>query len=144
MEIHALKLVVTEADLNQLAATGLPKDSPVRNPRVRVEEGRLRVSGDYLALMLPVPFETVWELSVREMRACVRLAGVRVVGLPADVLRGFILSGFGRLASRESGIRLENGLLIVDVDGLLQQRGIVLRANLKAIRCEPGRVVLEA
>ena len=144
MEIHALKLVVTEADLNQLATASVSGNAPVRKPRVRVEEGKLRITGDYQALLVPVPFETLWELSVQERRACVRLVGVRVVGVPANVLRGFILSGFGKLASRESGIRLENDLLIVDIDGLLQQRGVVLRTNLKAIRCEPGQVVLEA
>src|SRR2546423_10652394 len=99
MEIHALKLVVTEADLNHLATKSLPKKTPVRNVSVRVEEGRLRISGDYQALGVPVPFETLWELSVQEQRACVKLAGVRLVGVSAGVLRGFILSSFGKLAS---------------------------------------------
>jgi hypothetical protein len=144
MEIHALKLVVTEADLNDLATRSLPKKAPVRNVSVRVEEGRLRISGDYQALVVPVPFETLWELSVQEQRACVKLVGVRLVGLSAGVLRGFILSSFGKLASRESGIRLEKDMLVIDVDGLLQQHGVILRTNLKAIRCEAGQVVLEA
>src|SRR5215204_4656131 len=116
MEIHALKLVVTEADLNQLAARGTAKSGAARNARARVEEGRLRITGDYHALLLPVPFETLWELSVREQKARVELAGVRVVGLPANVLRGLILNGFGKLASRESGVRLEGDVLVVDVD----------------------------
>src|SRR5205823_12472109 len=144
MEIHALKLVVTEADLNELAAKNLPKNVPVRNVRVRVEQGQLRVSGDYQALMVLVPFETMWELSVREQRACVKLVDVRVIGLPAGVLRGFLMSGPGKLATRESGIRLENDLLVIDVDGLLQQHGVLLRTNLKALRCESSQVVLEA
>jgi hypothetical protein len=144
MEIHALKLVVTETDLNQLARTSLPAKSPVRELRVRVEEGRLRISGDYQALVVPVPFETMWELSVQKQRACVELVDVRVIGLPAGVLRGFILSSLGKLATRESGIRLENDLLVIDVDGLLQQYGVLLRTNLKTIRCEPGQVILEA
>ena len=39
MEIHALKLSVTEADLNQLAREQLPADASVRNLRVRLETG---------------------------------------------------------------------------------------------------------
>ena len=144
MEIHALKLVVTDVDLNELARKQLPKGAPVRNLRVRIEDGLLRVGGDYRGMLIPVPFDTAWELSVRERRVCVRLAGVTVVGLPVNMLRGMILSGFARLAAKEASVRVEGDTLLVDVDGLMQAHGVLLRTNLKSIRCLPGQIVLEA
>src|SRR6516225_9156671 len=105
MEIHALKLSITEADLNALAREHLPKDAPVRNLRVRIEEGLLRIGGDYPKLFLPVPFDTSWELSVEDRHVRVRLAGATVIGLPANLFRGLIMNGFSKLASRDLGIR---------------------------------------
>jgi hypothetical protein len=143
MEIHALKLVVTEADLNELAKSYLPKDSPVRNLRSRVEDGLVRVSGDYPALFVPIPFETQWEVSVQGMTAVIRLVGLKVVGVPAGMLRGVILAAIGKHAAKEPHVRLEDGTLILDLDGLLRQHGVVLRAGLREVRCRPGQVVLD-
>jgi hypothetical protein len=144
MEIHTLKVVVVEQELNRMAVQHLPADIPVQNLRVRVEQGQVRVTGEYLAFLVPVPFETLWELTVQERRAKAHLTGVRVVGLPANMLRGVILGNFDKLAEEEPHIRLKGETLIVDVDGLLQQRGLVLRTTLKAIRCELGQIVVEA
>lgn len=143
MEIHALKLSITEADLNDLAREHLPKDAPVRNLRVRIEEGVVRIGGDCPKLFVPVPFDTSWELSVEQRNVRIRLAGVSVIGLPANIFRGLIMNGFSKLAAKESGIRQDNDSLIVDVDGFFQQHGLLLRTNLKDIRCLKGLIVLE-
>lgn len=143
MEIHALKLSITEADLNQLAREHLPAGAPVRNLRLRLEEGAVRISGDYPKLLVPVPFDTSWELSVQDRHVRVRLASVKVIGLPANIFRGTIMAGFSRLAARESGIRLDDDTLVVDIDTFFQQHGVLLRTNLKSIRCQPGLIVLE-
>src|SRR5262249_58576620 len=103
MEIHALKLSVPEADLNALARKALPADAPVRNLRMRVEGGLVRAGGDYSRLGVPVPFDTSWELSVQDRRVRLRLAGVRGIGLPANLLRGALLNGFGKLAAPGAG-----------------------------------------
>lgn len=143
MEIHALKLSITEADLNQLAREQLPADAPVRKLHVSLESGVVRIAGDYAKLLFPVPFDTSWELAVQDRHVRVRLKDVRVIGLPAGIFRGTIMAGFGRLAARESGIRLDNDTLVVDVDTFLKHRGVLLRTNLKSISCTPGLIVLE-
>src|SRR5262245_5662553 len=131
MEIHALKLVVTDSDLNRIAKGYLPKDAPVRKLSCRVEDGSVRIAGDYPALFVPIPFETQWELSVKDRTAVVRLVGVKVVGVPAGVLRGVILGAIGNYIAREPHVRLEDDTLIFDLDGLLQKHGVVLRTSLK-------------
>jgi hypothetical protein len=143
MEIHALKLSITEADLNQLAREQLSADAPVRNLHISLENGLVRIGGDYSKLLIPVPFDTSWELSVQDRHVRVWLKDVRVIGLPAGIFRGTIMAGFSRLAARESGIRLDNDTLVVDVDTFLRHRGVLLRTNLKSIRCKPGLIVLE-
>ena len=65
-------------------------------------------------------------------------------------LWGSVRSGRPRLArsGRRQGTRMvASGIvehLVIDVDGLLRQHGVILRTNLKAIRFEAGQVVLEA
>jgi hypothetical protein len=143
VEIHALKLSVTEADLNQLAREQLSADAPVRNLRVHLETGLVRIGGDYTKLLVPIPFDTSWELSVQDRHVRVRLKDVRVIGLPAGIFRGTIMAGFGRLAAREAGIRLDNDTVVVDVDTFFKAHGVLLRTNLKSIHCSAGVIVLE-
>ena len=144
MQIQALKLIVTEADANRLAVEALRKgDVPVRNLKVSFTAEGVVVAGDYPTRFFSVPFETTWAPAVREGELHVRLAGIKVIGLPAGLFSGTLMSGLSD-AAREPGLRVEGETLIINLDRFLEAKGLPLQANLKAVRCGPGEIVIEA
>jgi hypothetical protein len=143
MDIQSLRLLVTEADAMQIATRALGADPPVRNLRVRITAEGIHVSGDYPTLFVQVPFETVWEPSIRGGEVHVRLGRLKVVGLPVGMFRGAVMGALSR-AAREPGIRVEGNVLMVDVDVFLQKRGVPVRTNLRAVECAAGQLTVEA
>jgi hypothetical protein len=144
MDLEALRLVITDADLAALARRLVPADGPVGDLRPAVVAGAVRLSGNYRGLVIPLPFTTAWEPSVRNGFVCLRLAGVSVVGVPAGLLQGMFLDAFRDAARRVPGASVEGDALLLDLDRALAARGIPLRTNLKSVRCEPGRMTVEA
>ena len=144
MDILSLKLVITDSDLVKLGDEFMPEDAPVDDLKMVVDAGVIQVSGNYPTRLLSIPFQTSWEPVVDKGRVRLRLGSIRVVGLPATMLRGLFLSGFRHVADQVPGATVEDDTLVFDVDRLLAARGIPLRSNLKTIRCEPGRLTVEA
>jgi hypothetical protein len=144
MVIQSLRLLLTDDDFNHLIDRFLPRDVPVVDLRISVLEGAIEVSGKYPLRMLSLPFRTTWEPSIREGRVHVCLGSINVVGLPAGFLRGLFVNGFRKLASKLPGFRVEDEELIIDVDRLLQHRGVPLQTNFKALQCHPGQMLLES
>ncbi len=144
MEIQSLKLLLTDADLNAMADEFLPEKAPVENVTLSIGAGVVLVGGDYPTRLLNVPFQTTWEPAVLEGKVRMRLAGIRVVGLPGGMLRGLFLNGFRQVAANVPGVSVEEETLVLDVERLLTSRGIPLKTNLKSIRCELGRMTIEA
>ena len=79
MEILALKVLITDQSANRLAAEAMPRDLGLRDLRVRFAPEGAYVSGAY-QMLVSVPFETLWELSVQGGRIAARLAGVNQTG----------------------------------------------------------------
>ncbi len=144
MEIQSLKFMLTDADLKALAGEFLPDDAPVKNVRLSIVEGAIQVSGDYPTALLNVPFQTTWEPVIQDGKVRLRLADLRVVGLPGGMLRGLFLGGFRQIAAKVPGASVEDQTLVLDPDRMLATRGIPLKTNLKLIRCEAGRMTIEA
>jgi hypothetical protein len=143
MEIRALNLLLTEADANALVARHLPADTPVREVRVRLTPEGFRVSGIYPTSLLAVRFDTLWELSVRDGRLAAYLADLNVVGLPARLLRGTLMSALGEAAAKEDALRVEGETVLLDPERLLAKNGLSAKTNLTAVRCGEGSLVLE-
>src|SRR5438067_9297428 len=91
MEIQSLKVVITDADANQLVTEFAPRDLDVRNLRVHFTPEGVRVTGETPALLFTVSFETLWEITLVEGGVAARLAALKVAGLPAGKLRGVLL-----------------------------------------------------
>jgi hypothetical protein len=144
MEIQVLNLVVGEDEINQLLAEYLPDDLPVEKLHVRLSSEGIHLSGEYPALMLKMPFETRWEVSASGSSVQLRLASITVVGLPAGILRGFLLKSIKEAAAKEAGISVQEDEVRIDVEEALRARKVTLRANLTAIRCGPEGLVVEA
>ncbi len=144
MEIRALELVITEHDLTEVLARRTPDEAPVRDLRVRVTPEGVVVKGSFRALVLGVPFETLWRVDVEGGRVSATLAEVKVAGFAGDLVRREVLNNLRRAAKGRDGVEVEAERVLVDVDRLLAREGVVLRSNLTAVRCGDGHLVVEA
>src|SRR5438270_12873816 len=92
MEIHLLKLLVTEQDINTIVARVLAKEPQVRDVKVSLGPNGVHVSGVYPTAFMSVRFQTLWEVSVQAGKVAARLADLKVVGLPVTMLRPAIMA----------------------------------------------------
>ena len=143
MEILALKVTVSEQALNELLARQLPADAPVEELRIAVTPEGLIVKGEY-PLLVTVSFETLWELSVADGKVVARLARLRTLGMPMQVLRSVVMSAIAAAARSEDWLHVDSETVRIDVDRALAREGLRARTNLTAVRCEPGVLVVEA
>lgn len=144
MEIQSLKLLVTDQDLNELAARHLPADQPVEELRLRVSPEGLHVSGEY-PLFLRVSFETQWELGVRAGNVTARLRHFKALGLPVPVFKSVLFKILRDAVAKEEWLEFaDDETIVVQVDRLLAREGVPLRTNLQRIRCQDQRLVVEA
>jgi hypothetical protein len=144
MEIQWLKLVLTEASVNTLAARLVPPDEALENLRLRLLSEGVLAQGDYATPLGKVAFETLWAPGVEEGVVLARLASIKVAGWPAGVLRGLLLKMIRDHVAAEPGVWVENETVRVDVQQALQARGVPLRVRLTSVRCEGGQIVVEA
>ncbi len=143
MEILALKVLITDQSANRLAAEAMPRDLGLRDLRVRFAPEGAYVSGAY-QMLVSVPFETLWELSVQGGRIAARLADVRVAKLGAGMLKGMILNALADAARRQQGLYFREDTLLIDLDHVLASRGMPSRTNLTLVQCQVGSLIIEA
>jgi hypothetical protein len=143
MELRALELIVTDADLTRELAEHLPRDADVRDLRVRVTTEGVRVAGVYPTLMLPVTFDTLWKIEVCEGIVEARLATVQVAGWQTPgPLRGVIWGMVRDAIPRQHGVTVSDEAIRVDVERILADHGIPLQVKLRAIDCGEGVLVV--
>jgi hypothetical protein len=144
MEIHALKLVLSEEGINALLDAYVPEDASVENLRVRITPEGLHILGDYPTVFGKVPFETHWEMRIVAGQVHARLVGLKVSGVPGNLFRAMVLELIQDVLDREPGIVLEEETLLIDVESVARAKKVLLRCNLREVRCEAGRLLLEA
>src|SRR5262245_11420617 len=115
MEIHTLKLSITEEELNSLVAELPSGKSAVENLRVRLTPEGIIILGDYPTMFLKMAFETLWAVQGIGSVVEARLASVKVSGLPAGMLRGVLLKTIRDLTANEPGVRVEDEAICVDL-----------------------------
>ncbi len=143
MEIQALRLVVTEADANQLLTEFAPKDLEARNLHVSFTPEGVRVTGDTPALLFAVSFETLWEIALAGGRVVARLAALKVAGVPAGKLRGVLLKVLRDAVAGKPGITVDGDVAHVDVNEVLRSHKLPLWVALTAVRCAQGSIAIE-
>jgi hypothetical protein len=144
MDIHTLKLSITEEEINTLVAEFPPSDSAVENLRVRLTPEGIVVFGDYPAMLMKMSFETLWEVKGIGSVVEAKLASIKVSGLPAKMLRGVLLKTIRDMTAREPGIRVEDESIRVDLSKHTALQRLRLRVNLIGVRCSLGHLVIEA
>jgi hypothetical protein len=143
MEIQALRAVIPEAMLTRIAAEAIPPDVKVTDVQVHLKPEGASVTGSY-HMFFAVPFETLWELSVRDGKILARLANVKVAKLGAGMVKGVILGALSDAAAKLDGVQLEGDTLTVDVDRILTSHGYPVRTNLKSVQCQAGSLLIES
>src|SRR5438105_196455 len=143
MEIQALKLLVTEQDINTIAKRALAKEQ-VRDIAVRLSSSGVHVSGAYPTPFMTVRFETLWQVNAQGGKVAARLADVKVVGLPGTMLRSAIMSALSEAAGKDNGLQVDGERLLFDPDRMLASNGLTGRINLTAVRCGPGTLFIES
>jgi hypothetical protein len=156
MEIQALKLLISQQEINDLVAHRLPPNLPVRDVRVRLAPEGVTVTGVYdHTLHVPLfgpkkvsaSFETLWKVAVAGGKVAVRLHDVSV-GVPGvgDLLKGKIMDSIGNFAKQEDSLQISNDThtITLDLDRLLAKRGFPARTNLTAVWCNYGNIIIES
>jgi hypothetical protein len=144
MEIQTLKLLITEAEANQLLQTHAPDTGSLENLAIRITPEGVVVQGEYPALMMRVAFETVWTLSVDGPEVVAKLASVRVAGFPAGILTGALMRMLRDAVAGSPGIRVQDDAVRVHAEELARQGDLTLSVRFSAVRCSVGVLVLEA
>ncbi len=143
MEIQALRALIPEAMLTRIAMQALPPDVKVKDIRVLLRPEGAQVLGTY-EMFFAVPFETLWELSVRDGKVLARLANVKVARLGAGMVKGVLLGILSDAAGKMDGLLLDGDTLIVDVDRVLANHGYPVRTNLRTVQCQAGNLLIES
>jgi len=144
MHIQALKLVVTEAEVNTLVKKYVPDSNSVENLRIRLTPEGEVVAGEYPTFMMKVAFETVWTIIAVGAEVIARLADARVSGLPAGMLKGALMKMIRDQAGHEPGVRVLEDTIRIHLVEAAQAHSVPLRVNFTVVFCGVGTLLLEA
>jgi hypothetical protein len=144
MEIHSLKVSLSEQELNELAAEAPPGKSAVENLSVRLTPEGIVVSGAYPIMFMKVGFETLWQVKGAGSIVEARLANITVSGLPAGKLRGVLIKTLRDLLEREPGVRVTDEAIHVDLSKLTALKRLQLRVHLTGVYCTAGHLIIES
>jgi hypothetical protein len=142
MKVHALKLSLSEQDLNDLIHKYLPADAAVEDLRVRVSPKGLVVTGIY-PLFINVHFETHWDVGLDRGRVTARLDQFKAMGVPGNIFKSAVVKMMEDLAGEEEWVRIEGDTIRLDVDGCITKYVFPTQTNFKVLTCQEGNVVLE-
>ena len=143
MEIRSLRALLTEKDLNDLAAKHSPADMPVKDIAVKIAGNELAVTGVY-PMFVKVKFELTWEIGVREGKAAVKLTACKAFGMPGSMIKGIVMKTVTTAVKNEAAVTVDGDTILVDVDRLLTKNGLATTTNLTAITCRDGGLWIEA
>jgi hypothetical protein len=144
MEIQALKLLITDADLAALATRALAGSETIEELQARLTPEGVVLSGKYPTSFFKVSFETVWRVSATGPEIHVKLETIRVAGLPAKLLRGALMKTVRDKVEGEAGVRVEDDTVIIHVSDAARAHGAEVTVNFTAVRMSIGAAVVEA
>jgi hypothetical protein len=143
MEIHALDVRVTEADLAELAQQALRDHDQVSDLRIRITPDGILVAGVY-RLMIRVPFETLWGISILSGAIAVTLRELSAGGVCAGIFKGVLMSMIESEVEDEPGVTISGQTILLEPDRMLAAQGVKLRTNLVRVMCQSGTLVFHS
>jgi hypothetical protein len=143
MEIQSLKLHLTDADLARFVAEAARGEEGLEQLQARFTPEGVVLAGEY-RMFLRVPFETVWEVKAAGPEVHVRLATVRVAGVPAGALRGVLLNMARDKVEKYPGASVRDDAVVLDVPAAAKAEGVALRVHFTDVRLSVGAATVEA
>jgi hypothetical protein len=143
MEIHALKVSITEQDLKALLTEMPSGKHAIQNLRVRLTPEGVVVQGEYPTMLMRMSFETLWQVHGIGSEVVARLTSIKVSGLPASMLRGVLLKTLRDTLAKNPGVRVEDESIHIDLCKVAAAREVHLSMNLTAVRCGEGNLLIE-
>ncbi len=143
MEIHALKLSFTEADLNALLQKHLPAGQPIEDLAVRLTPNGLTVAGVY-PLFINVHFETLWKIGVDGGLITARLEHFKAMGVPGNIFKSAIVKMIEDATQGEDWLRIQADTIWVDLDRCIAKYAFPVRTHLTSVECQAGQIIIEA
>jgi hypothetical protein len=143
MELHALRLSLTEQDVNDLLRKYMPKNVEVEDLRVKFADRCIHVTGIY-PFFFPVRFETIWEIGVDGGHATARLASFKAMGVPGNIFKSAVVKIVEDIAKQESWIRIVGDRFLADLELGCSKYAVLAHLHLKSITVQPGQLMLEA
>jgi hypothetical protein len=143
MELHALRLSLTEQDLNELLRKYLPKDVEVEDVRVRLADRLIHINGIY-PFFIPVRFETVWEVGIESGHVSARLASFKAMGVPGNIFKSAVVKIVEDIARQEQWIRIVGDRFLADLELGCSKYAVLAHLHLKSIDVKAGVLMLEA
>src|SRR5262245_1584449 len=105
MELHALDLLLTDADLAALIATHSPADLPIEDLKVTLRPEGVCVQGSY-PMLVRVNFECWWTVEVAAGKIRCAIAKLKAMGMPAMVFKSAVLKVLEGIAKDEFWIAI--------------------------------------
>ena len=139
MEIQLLKFSMSDADLNRLASRTFVWPDGIRDVNFAVTPEGVRIRGIYQGV-IGIPFEMLWQLSVSEGKVVARIERVRAGFISVGFFKKYLL----KLIAAATNIAIRDGMLVLDVDAIIADKGWPVRLNLTSIRCTLGSLILES
>lgn len=143
MELHALRLSLTEQDLNELLHKYIPKEVDVEDLRVKLGDQFLHINGVY-PFFIPVRFETIWEIGVESGHATARLISIKAMGVPGNIFKSAVVKIVEDIAKKENWIRIVGDRFMADLELGCSKYAVLTHLHLKSITIRPGTLMLEA
>jgi hypothetical protein len=145
MEIQSLKLLITDADFAILTAKMAEDQEGIEDLKTRVTPEGVILEGRYgVGFGFKMPFETLWQPSVAGSIIQVRLANIKVAGLPAGMFRKSLLSQVRATAEEHKGVSVQEDVVVIDVPAIAKAEGIDLQVKFVEVRLSIGSAVIEA
>lgn len=143
MEVHTLKLLIVEADLNSLAAKFLPADTPLEDVSFHIRPEGICVKGVY-PLLVNVAFESWWQLGVDSGKVSANMTKLKAFGMPAMVFKSAVLKVLQEISAREFWFEVKGEEVHIDVESSLTRFACPSRVYLRQITCGDGIATVEA
>jgi len=143
MELHALRLSLTEQDLNELLRKYIHREVEVEDLRVRLTDQFLHITGVY-PFFIPVRFETAWELGVDNGHIAARLTSIKAMGVPGNIFKSAVVKIIEDIAKKENWIRIVGDRFMADLELGCSKYAVLAHLHLKSITIRPGTLMLEA
>ena len=101
MEINALELILTDADLAALIEKHSPPDLPIEDLKVTFRPEGVCVQGSY-PMLVRVNFECWWTVEAADGKVRCAIAKLKAMGMPAMVFKSAVLKVLEGVAKDES------------------------------------------